>query len=397
MSAPSLFLKYVQQSFAHWSPNEGGPFVYALKTEGVELRFSSHTQLSDKQFRFLELVQASTHEWLSQPKLLSSRNVLKMFNEELLVHWISQFSPQLSHEKWLHSLEHLRHRSYENRKLKLNLIVTKGQGSFDFLDSNLQKIFNPLANDASVYFRVDYDFHFLAYDELDPLARSALECGTMAPECVQAFLSLLEPGDLFIHYNIYGETLIASREGLLARYRRGQWLLYEPKDLYVTFLSLFGNPGLGQNLLELLFELSYRRHGALLIFDREHRLLNHISNPEVLSPHDDGSPDAHKLLHPIIACIDLSSPLARERRKHLVLELAEVDGAVVFDTQKILAFGAMIEPFGTGTPCYGSRTLAALSAASRHAIACKVSSEGDISLYFQEKETSSPVTELKIF
>ncbi len=396
MLASSL-LKSVQQSFAQWYPNERGPFLHSLEAGGLKLNFSSHSPLSPKQAAYLALAQKSAQQWLKQFKPFRSSNLIKMFNEGLLVDWISQFSPRIPRETWVQSLEHLRHRSYENRKLKLNLIITEGQGSFDFLDSELQKIFDPLAGDPSVYFRVDQDFHFLAYEELETPKGVRDEGGILAPECMQSFLALLGPGDLFLHYNTYGEILVASRDGLLARYRRGHWLLYEPQDLYPIFCSLFCDEGLGKNILELLFELSYRRHGALLIFDPSHALLAHISNPEVLSREKQDTTSAHQLLNPIVEQIDLASPWARERRKHLVLELAEIDGAVVFDAHHILAFGAMIEPFGIRTRCYGTRTLAALSAAARQTIACKVSSEGDIVIYFQESDAEGILTELRIF
>lgn len=213
------------------------------------------------------------------------------------------------------------------------------------------------------------------------------------------FLSLLKEGDHFIHYTIFGEILVAGREGLLARYRRGHWLFYEPQHLYPIFCSLFGNESLGKNVLNLLFELSYRRHGALLIFDPGHRTLAHISNAGVLVGQQYGADilAAHKLLMPTIAQIDLKSPHSKKRRKHLFCELAEIDGAIIFDTQRILAFGAMIDPLAHQSRCYGSRTLAALSAADCQAIACKVGSEGDSVVYYQDSKDKSVITELRIF
>jgi hypothetical protein len=71
--------------------------------------------------------------------------------------------------------------------------------------------------------------------------------------------------------------------------------------------------------------------------------------------------------------------------RRLLSELASIDGAVVFDRNNVLAIGAVIKPHpGVGSHV-GTRTTAAHSALRWGGIPAKVSSDGDVTIYFESQ------------
>ncbi|QDS94207.1 hypothetical protein FF011L_29860 [Roseimaritima multifibrata] len=70
------------------------------------------------------------------------------------------------------------------------------------------------------------------------------------------------------------------------------------------------------------------------------------------------------------------------KHRRLLSELASIDGAVVFDAQSVLAVGAVINTHPDAGDCIGARTTAAKSAFKWGGIPMKISSDGDVTLYF---------------
>lgn len=75
------------------------------------------------------------------------------------------------------------------------------------------------------------------------------------------------------------------------------------------------------------------------------------------------------------------------KKKRVLVELASVDGAVVFNDSRIIAFGAMIKSHEEVGSHAGARTTAAVSAFNWGGHPVKVSSDGEATVYF--KSTSS--------
>jgi DNA integrity scanning protein DisA with diadenylate cyclase activity len=76
-----------------------------------------------------------------------------------------------------------------------------------------------------------------------------------------------------------------------------------------------------------------------------------------------------------------------------MMEVASIDGAVIFDANNVLAIGAVIETHEDVGSQAGARSTAALSAYHWGGRPVKVSSDGEISVYFAstEGEADSPV------
>ena len=121
--------------------------------------------------------------------------------------------------------------------------------------------------------------------------------------------------------------------------------------------------------MELVFDLSFSRQGALLIYDPEHRVLPHILNPESIVAHDwnHNGHTAHvaecgqALIRESIADIAVAQAVGSLKKKRQLIEMASIDGAVVFDDSHVLAIGALIRSHPEVGSQLGARATAARS------------------------------------
>jgi DNA integrity scanning protein DisA with diadenylate cyclase activity len=68
-----------------------------------------------------------------------------------------------------------------------------------------------------------------------------------------------------------------------------------------------------------------------------------------------------------------------------LIELANVDGALVFDNDQLLAVGGIIESHPSAGNQLGARTTAARSAHLWGAYPVNVSSDGDVTVHFKSR------------
>jgi hypothetical protein len=193
----------------------------------------------------------------------------------------------------------------------------------------------------------------------------------------------MAPKDVSVHLTSRGDMVVMNKLGLLAARRQGRWKAYDVQTLKNCIGSIVGDYWVGCNIFEVLFDLSFKRHGALLIFDPNHKVLEKIVNNASVGGRTADAP--RKILGSSINHLALGDANALTAKKWLLLELASIDGAVVFDKDRVLAFGAMIAPDSKVGSHAGARTTAALSAYHHGGHPIKISSDGDITVYFTSK------------
>ena len=104
--------------------------------------------------------------------------------------------------------------------------------------------------------------------------------------------------------------------------------------------------------------MSFRRQGALLVYDPEHLVLDHILNPESIlvaeqSSNGDGllpTVCGQALIKRSIEDISVGKRAGSLKRKRRLIEMTCVNGAVIFDDNHLLAAGrwsARIRAWGT--------------------------------------------------
>ena len=209
------------------------------------------------------------------------------------------------------------------------------------------------------------------------------------PEFLQPYRSVLDEGDCFVLLSRRGDLIFVDRHGLLAAQRNDRWYVYDNhtmKNCLSDAVIRGHSYWTGANLFEVVFDLSYRRHGALLVFDPQHQVIGHVVNPgSVLAP-PDRCDEVRKMLGPAVKKIRMDARQAGERHKRLLLDIAHVDGAVIFDEHEVLAFGAMIATHPSAAGHFGARTTAAYSALYHGGTAIKISADGDICAVFPDSE-----------
>jgi hypothetical protein len=233
---------------------------------------------------------------------------------------------------------------------------------------------------------------------------------------------VLEDDDLSAHLTSQGDLVFMNKDGLLAARRKRKWKIYDVRTFKNGLAQCMGKATVGANLFEIVFDLSFARYGSLLVYDPRHqlreRLLNRQSivfpgwkdegksngktggNGHAANGHagngkpaeDNGSPPAAIACQDLIARsvmdLGLGEGIAALKRKRRLIELARVDGAVIFDDQYLLAVGAIIRSHPDVGSQLGARTTAAKSAFLWGAHPVKVSSDGDVTIYFKSRKGS---------
>lgn len=105
---------------------------------------------------------------------------------------------------------------------------------------------------------------------------------------------------------------------------------------------------------------------------------------------------ARRMLGPSVYSISMDE-IDRDRRKKLLfLEIASVDGAVIFDDDHVLAFGAMIRSHPRTPGAAGARSTAAASAFLYGGRPVKISSDGEITFYFVSTDEDGGSADAKL-
>jgi hypothetical protein len=201
-----------------------------------------------------------------------------------------------------------------------------------------------------------------------------------------------------VHLTTRGDIIVMDHKGLLASRRNGGWKLYDKTTCKDAMSDCLGDSVAGANLFEIVFDLSYRRHGALLVYDPGHEVVEKVVNHNSLIsgdefPTDDHSYSAHRTAQSMIADhvrdISVAASKGSLTQRRLVAELASIDGALIFDDRNVLAVGALIASHPKVSQGMGARSTAALSAYHWGGKPIKVSSDGEITFYFESADGDS--------
>lgn len=371
----------------HWYLSEFAQNTYELFMEKNVFRFCSHSPLTPNLKLLQYFIQDHLTDWQAKMPLGPTPRLLQQLEEDITVRWLEISNPTINWNKFIAYIEHVRFRTYENTRVMTNLVIARGHGTHSLSDEHIQKIIDPLSSSMQVYFRVDQDLRFLDYQEI--LLKDVTESSEyrFIPEFLEPFASILQPGEFSMHLHRHGDFFIMDSSGLLAANRKGHWHLYDAPSVKHSVVAVVGNAALGSNLFELMFNLSYRRHGALLVYDPQHRAIAQVVNTQSIIGGEFPVPDAARaMIAPVVRDIHLGRTDRLVRKKNLFLEIAGLDGAVIFDDQELLAIGAMIKPHPSLGSYLGARTIAAQSVHRYGGIPIKVSTDGEIQILFASSD-----------
>jgi hypothetical protein len=294
--------------------------------------------------------------------------------------------------KLLTYAEELVFRTYENIPVTINIIICGQSGTHDISASYLQKFIDPLATSTQTFFKVDYSAKFVEFDQISWNEIKETEDYKFNPEFLQPFVCKLQQEEFSFHVTGKGDIIIMNSQGLVASCRKRRWHIYDVQTLKNCIGDMAGDYRIGCNLFEVLLDLSYKRHGALLIYDPKNTVIKNVVNKESLLLNTNIREVSRSMLAPSVVNIQMGSASMESRKKRVMLELASMDGALIFDKHNLLAFGAMINTHPSAGGQSGARTTAFESAFQYGGIPFKVSSDGDISIKFNTEYGPGRIT-----
>jgi hypothetical protein len=313
--------------------------------------------------------------------------------------WL-EIRTKIAQSDWQIILDHigkLQKRSYENLPVVKNLIIdSKKVGGVELTDQSQAKLFDMMGATNYVCFITDKDLRVIDYRSIEWKETDDKQDYSSIPNFLQPFTSVLDEEKVGISLTHSGDIIIYNLKGMILSIRKGNITVYENsfvKNLYRDVIKT-ATYNVACNLFDICWDLSYRRHGALIIVVKGQEYENHIVNKESIL----GNKEAigiRKELSDSLRRVSLKTRgLIGERS--MFLELSSIDGAIVIDGSDggVKAFGSIIETASTIKNTSGARTTAAKSSIRyENMVPIKISSDGDITLYIKvkNKETSEDI------
>ena len=269
----------------HWYEAQYGPQQYTIPVGGHTVRFCNHCRLTPNLRTFLSKISARTQA-LPLELFANLPSLIDVLLESFAIEWLRMHSPTTDWVRFIKYLESLARRTYENQPVALNLIIRQGEGFGDITRPHIQKFFDRLASSAFSYLAVDSDLRLIDYGEVEWSQVKAATSYKFHPEFLHPIHSVMDETDLSAHLTTGGDLIIMSKAGLLATRRNRKWKIYDVRTFKNSLAYCLGSHYVGANLFEVVFDLSFRRQGSLLIYDPDYLVASHILNPESIVSSD---------------------------------------------------------------------------------------------------------------
>ena len=395
----------------HWYEAAFGPEQFSIPVGSRSVRFCNHSRLTPALRTFLTRISART-QTLPLEHFVNLPGLIDVVLESFAIEWLQMHSPGTDWVRFIRYLESIARRTYENQPVALNLIIRQGRGSGDITRPYIQKFFDRLASSTFSFLAVDSDLRLIEYGEVSWSQVQASPSYKFHPEFLHPIHSVMDETDFSAHLTTGGDLIIMSKAGLLATRRNRKWKIYDVRTFKNSLAYCLGSHYAGANLFEVVFDLSFRRQGSLLIYDPNHLISDHILNGESIiedprqgktattrrgaaksatgetKPAPRGE-TGQKLIVDSIADISVGRRAGSLRRKRRLIEMCGVDGAVVFDDERLLAVGALIRSHPDVGNQLGACATAARAAYLWGGRPIKVSSDGDVTIHFKSRNGSS--------
>lgn len=375
-----------------WYEAACGPEEHAIPIGQQAASFYHHSPFTPKLAALFETICTRTRE-LPVERLVEYPGVIDILVERFALEWLQMHAAGTDWVRLINYLETVARRTHENLPVALTLVVRPGTGQGDVTLPRLQRFFDRLAASpfTFTYLAVDSDLRLIDYGSVEWSQVNNATSYNFYPEFLHPIRCAMNDDDLVAHVNSRAEIVIMNKTGVLATKRKRKWKIYDRGDFESSLAQCLGNRNVAANLLELVFDLSFRRQGALLVYDAEHSLLPRLLNSESIISRDwyhNGDTArvrecGQNLIRRSIEDIAVGGPPGSLMKKRQLIEMASIDGAVVFDDQHILAIGALVRSHADVGNQLGARATAARSSFLWGARPIKVSSDGDVSVYFR--------------
>ena len=382
-----ILMQAVVDTVPQWYTAKYAPYQYKLSINQSQLQFSSHTILSSKLEKLYEYANRMLPIWKRIMSISPLAVHVDFVQSTLALKWFELFDPEINWRELFLYIRKTATRSYENNPVTFNFIISPGQGKIKIYNPDFNKFLDPLSNSPQVYFRLDKQLNFLSYEEIPWTSIKETESYKYSPEFLQPTASTLKKGEISVHLTSNGDIIFMNIDGIIASRRKLSWHFYDVFNFTESIVKLFNNNRRVFSLLGTMLDLTYQRHGALIVYDPNDKVIKQMVSIHSATCKKHGNPDLFRnMLAKSFRIPDTINQAGFIRKKRLFLEIAGIDGAIICNDEGLLAFGAMIKPHPNVNSHRGARTTAAESAYRWGGIPLGVSSDGDINIYFESSD-----------
>jgi hypothetical protein len=345
------------------------------------------TRISDLVKRFLALPEQDP---------ASIRAIRGSFDEAIVAEHVRehhQVRVQLS--SILATLHTLSEQTYENKALVFGCVLDPDASNHGIATSFPEpfltaKKYKALSDGFRTAYHVSADGAVIDFVDLEKIGSPELSARHYFPEWAGPIARASRQGRCGIALTRQGDILVFDEGALRFTYRFGRWRYWNHSHV-VNLLrdraraqrvprSIVGH--VVGSIYRAALDISFRRSGGLfVILHNQNDIHKIVRAGDAIADPARGQPDQ-----------DFDAVVQNHKMQSLpravAVEIASLDGALVLaNSGKILAYGAVLQPKKAGRlhGSEGSRTKAAIGA-SNYGLAVKISSDGDITIYFDGVE-----------
>ncbi len=382
-------MKIALSAIPQWYEAETGLNKYKFKINSKKLNYYSHRTKTPHLSSLTTFIKDNFTDWMSIKEHFSSTSFEGKVQRDIAIEWLKINESGIDWDELISYIEKVRLDTYENNSITLNLIITEGSGGVKISVNNIQKVFAPLAVGTQTYIKLDRNLLILSLEEIMWADINDTESYKYNPEFLQPFASILEQNQFSVHLTSKGDIIVMNKEGVLVSCRKDSWHIYDMPTFKNSLHDIIGHYRVACGLLETILDLSYKRHGALLIYDPDESVISQVINKESVMLTSHATPDTGRdVLMSSVSNIAMGSNDFRLRKKRLFLEIASLDGAVIFHSSNVLSFGSMVNTHPGSGGLFGARSTAALSTYYYGGYPIKISSDGDVSIIFKSSNST---------
>lgn len=345
------------------------------------------TRISNLMKRFLAL---------SDQDSASIRAIRGSFDESVVAEHINEHHKvKVQVSSILAALHTLSEQTYENKALVFGCVLDPAESNngiaATFPEPFLSaKKYKALSDGFHTAYHVSADGAVINFVDLDKVDSPELSTRHYFPEWAGPIARVSRDGRCGIALTRQGDILVFDEGVLRFTYRFGRWRYWNHSHV----VNLLRDRARAQrvprsivgyvvgSIYRASLDISFRRSGGLFVILHNQRDVRKIVRD------GDAIGDATRGESDRDFDLVVQQHKMQAMSRGVAVEIASLDGAVVLaNSGNILAYGAVLQPKKAGRlrGSEGSRTKAAIGA-SNYGLAVKISSDGDITIYFEGLE-----------
>jgi len=386
---PQFFGPIEQDNSLNERDNKYRKHLFTLYDNVTNEKFTIFGTLSKDVQPIIAFIKKNFGKWCelirTKEELLGKRVQVDILNEWLS---ISTKNEGIAWATIVQAIDELCVHNNENNGKTFNIVVKKADTSNISLHDFLKK-YKKLTLSDSVYFSINTNMNIIEFNMIEGSYKHQNNRSLLA-EKLESFIQITRKQDVYfsIHVLDNGDIVIANKKGIVAAKRDNQWRIYilkALKDFYKErFVTLYDKKYsiFGQQILHIAMKLSYRRKGAILIFDSKESTVFGKTYSKNFNQ------ERQKILDELLGNLFVKTKTGSVKinKEDVFMDIASQDGAMICSETKMIASNTFLIGDDNGTiEVQGARELAAniaFRSNEEKTIIIKISEDGKMKVFF---------------